>query len=62
MDLVEIVMFLEDEFSTEIPEAACTGPLRTVGDAIAYMQAHYVRRRPSAPAASAASAASAPGS
>jgi acyl carrier protein len=39
LDLVEIVMGLEEDFDFEIPDAAVE-QLRTVGDAIRYVEQH----------------------
>lgn len=39
LDVVELVMAMEEEFKLEIPEEKSEG-LRTVGDAVAYIQSH----------------------
>ena len=37
LDVVELVMKLEDEFGTDIPDDA-VGGIKTVGDAVAYIE------------------------
>jgi acyl carrier protein len=39
LDIVELIMAMEEEFQTEIPDEEAE-KIRTVGDAIAYVRAH----------------------
>jgi acyl carrier protein len=39
LDIVELIMAMEEEFQTEIPDEEAE-KIRTVGDAIEYVQAH----------------------
>jgi len=39
LDIVELIMAMEEEFQTEIPDEEAE-KIRTVGDAISYVQAH----------------------
>jgi acyl carrier protein len=39
LDLVEMIMSLEEEFSVEIPDEEAE-KIRTVGDAMSYIEAH----------------------
>ena len=39
LDIVELIMAMEEEFQTEIPDEEAE-KIRTVGDAIQYVQAH----------------------
>jgi acyl carrier protein len=39
LDIVELVMAMEEEFDIEIPEEDAE-KIRTVGDAVTYLQAH----------------------
>jgi acyl carrier protein len=40
LDTVELVMKLEEEFDIEIPDEDAAG-IRTVGDAVKYLEKHY---------------------
>lgn len=39
LDIVELIMAMEEEFQTEIPDEEAE-KIRTVGDAIGYVQSH----------------------
>ena len=39
LDIVDLVMSLEDEFDTEIPDEAIEN-IKTVGDIVSYIEAH----------------------
>jgi acyl carrier protein len=39
LDIVELIMAMEEEFQTEIPDEEAE-KIRTVGDAISYVQSH----------------------
>ena len=44
LDTVELVMELEDEFETSIPDEEAE-KIKTVGDAIAYIEAHLEKQK-----------------
>ena len=47
LDLVEIIMAIEEAFGVEIPEEE-QGKIKTVGDAIAYIEKHPIEEHPKA--------------
>lgn len=42
LDIVELIMAMEEEFQTEIPDEQAE-KIRTVGDAIEYVKAHELK-------------------